>query len=90
MERCEVEVFHKSDGKILPYRLLFLSNGRFSQRRLVMLFLEAALRVLAVGFVDADSVPLLPGVVFSVFARVQIAEVPHDERLDQQHCQSGY
>lgn len=90
MERYEDEVFHKSDGKFQPYRLQFMSNRRFAQRRLVMPPLGAALRVLAVGFVDADSVPLLSGVVFSVFTRVQIAEVPHDERLDQQHCQSGY
>lgn len=55
-----------------------------------MPLLEAALRVLAVGFVDAESVPLLSAVVCSVFSRVQTAEVPHDERLDQQHCQRGY
>lgn len=78
------------NGEIPPYRLLFLSNGGFPKRRLVVPPLEAALRVLAVGFVDAESVPLLSGVVFSVFSRVQTAEVPHDERLDQQHCQRGY
>lgn len=79
-----------TNGEIPPYRLLFVSNGRFPKRRLVMPLLVAALRVLAVGFVDADSVPLLSTVVFSVFSRVQTAEVPHDERLDQQHCQRGY
>lgn len=54
-----------------------------------MPLLEAALLVLAVGFVDADPVPLLSAVVFSLFSGVQTAEVPHDEGLDQQHRQRG-
>ncbi len=77
------------NGEIPPYLLLIVSIGRFPQRRLLMLSLEAALLRLTVGWYWTDPVPLLSAVVFSLFSGVQTAEVPHDERLDQQHRQRG-
>lgn len=64
----------------MSYRLLLMPNGRLPQRWLVLSPLEAAFRVLAVGFVDTDSVSLLPAVatVLPVFARVQATEVPYN------------
>ncbi|TNN44396.1 hypothetical protein EYF80_045389 [Liparis tanakae] len=45
------------------------------------------------GFVARDPVPLLPHAgasVLPVFAGVEAAEVPHDQRLDQQHREGHY
>ncbi len=77
------------NGEIPPYLLLIVSIGRFPQRRLLMLSLEAALLRLTVGWYRTDPVPLLSAVVFSLFSGVQTAEVPHDERLDQRNRQRG-
>lgn len=63
---------------------------------LLLLPLNPLLEIVAAsGFVARDPVPLLSHVgaaVLSVFAGVEAAEVPHDQRLHQQHgegCDQG-
>ena len=75
------------------YRLQLVPNGRLPERRRrVALLLQPPPRVLPVGFVEPPGsvLSLLPAPGASVPAgRVQAAEVPHDESLDQQDGQSG-
>lgn len=63
-------------------------------RRLLLLLLESVLEIVAAsGFVARHPVPLLPrggASVLPLFAGVEAAEVPHYQRLDQQHREGDY
>lgn len=83
----------------LSYRLLYVSRRPLPRRGKMLPLpplLDPVLEIVAAsGFVASDPVPLLPHVgasVFPVFAGVEAAEVPHDQRLYQQHregCDQG-
>lgn len=82
----------------MSYRLLYVAGGPPPRRweMLPLLPLDPVLEIVAAsGFVARHPVPLLPHAgasVFPVFSGVQAAEVPHNQRLHQQHregCDQG-
>ncbi|MEQ2287440.1 hypothetical protein AMECASPLE_012585 [Ameca splendens] len=79
---------------LLSYRLLYVARRPPPRRREMLLpglapLLDSALEIVAAGGSAAgDAVPLLPhagACVFSLFAGVEGAEVPHNESLHQKH-----
>ena len=81
----------------LSYRLLYVTRRPLPRRRRRMLPLplpDPVLEIVAAGgFVARDPVPLLPHAgasVLPVFAGVEAAEVPHNQRLHQQHREGCY
>lgn len=80
----------------LSYRLLYVARRPPPGRREMLPPLLPVLEIVAAsGSAARDPVPLLPPVgapVSPVFAGVEAAEVPHDQRLHQQHregCDQG-
>lgn len=78
----------------LSYRLLCVARPPSPRRREMLPLLVPVLEIVAAsGFVARDPVPLLPHVwpsVFSFFPGVEGAEVPHNQRLHQQHREGSY
>lgn len=78
----------------LSYRLLCVARPPSPRRRKMLPLLVPVLEIVAAsGFVARDPVPLLPHVwpsVFSFFPGVEGAEVPHNQRLHQQHREGSY
>lgn len=81
-------------GAPLSYRLLYVTRRPLPRQRKMLPLPYPVLKIVAAsGFVACDPVPLLPHVgapVFSVFAGVEAAEVPHNQRLHQQHREGSY
>lgn len=77
----------------LSYRLLYVAR-RPPPRRGKMLLPDPVLEIVAAsGFVTRDPVSLPPHAgasVFPVFTGVEAAEVPHNQRLHQQHREGCY
>lgn len=73
----------------LSYRLLYVARRPLPGRREMPPLLDPVLEIVAAGGSAArHPVPLLPhagAAVLPVFAGVEAAEVPHDQRLHQQH-----
>lgn len=80
----------------VSYRLLYVSRRPPPKRRVMLPLMEPVLQIVAAsGFVAREPVPLFTHTgasVLPLFAGVKAAEVPHDERLHQQHrerCNQG-
>lgn len=91
---------HDINTRVAPqsYRLRYVTRRPLPRQRkmLPLPLLVPVLEIVAAsGFVACDPVPLIPHVgapVFPVFPGVEAAEVPHNQRLHQQHrkgCDQG-
>lgn len=80
----------------LSYRLLYVTRRPLPRRRrmLPLPLPDPVLEIVAAGgFVARDPVPLFPHAgasVLPVFSGVEAAEVPHNQRLHQQHREGCY